>query len=282
MDSSKILAIVVSFNGLQSTIDCVLALLDQVEHVLVVDNGSEYASKASLAKLTNYHRVSLEFLDKNRGIGYALNVGTRYALKNGYRWILTMDQDSIIHKNMIGLFRIAIQKNPEWVCLCPSLAIHGKLKKEKDTVVKYAITSGNLIRVDAVRDVGFFDEELFIDGVDFDFSLRMRASGKSIHRIGDAILYHQLGNRHNFSGPLARFYTAHSPLRRYYMYRNFTYLAKRYFISAPSFIVKLAVSHGILLCLTIIYDDDPKQSMRMIIAGVIDSLMGRMGRKEER
>lgn len=281
MNNSEILAIVVSFNGLQATAECVKALIGDVGGVLIVDNGSESTSLEILYGLSEDNRITLECLGENLGMGHALNIGARFALENGYRWLLTMDQDSLVDKNMIPMYLRTIEKHPMWVCLSPSIADHGMLRRQEDASVKYAITSGNLVRADVVRDVSFYDEALFIDSIDFDFSLRLRAMGHSIHRVGDAVLWHQLGAAHEIPSSLAKFYTSHSPLRRYYTYRNLLYMIKKHFFTAPGFITKLTVSHVLLLPLIITYDNDPKRSLRMIAVGIMDYLLGRMGRREE-
>ena len=115
MNSSEILAIVVSYNGIQTTADCVKALSEQVGGVLVVDNGSDEASLACLSPLLEEGRVTLECLGSNHGIGYALNVGARFARAHGYRWVLTMDQDSLVDKSMIPLYIRAVEEHPAWV-----------------------------------------------------------------------------------------------------------------------------------------------------------------------
>src|SRR5262245_51535183 len=102
---ADILAVVVSYNGGSKTVRTIEALAGQVGSVLVVDNASGAASRELLDALSGRADVMLHFLEQNRGISFALNHAVRVARERGYRWLLTMDQDSLADRNMIEEFR---------------------------------------------------------------------------------------------------------------------------------------------------------------------------------
>jgi rhamnosyltransferase len=125
--------------------------------------------------------------------------------------------------------------------------------------------------------IGGYNEEYFIDCVDFDFSLRVRRAGYKILKDPAALLFHELGEKNNLPKLYKRYYALHSPLRRYYMSRNFLYLAQKYVVSDFGFIFKLLLSHVISFVLLIFYDPKPVTSVTMIFRGVSDFFVGKAG-----
>jgi len=274
----EILAVVVSYNGSSKTLRTIEALLGQVGGVLVVDNASGVESMELLRSLESRPRVSLLLLDRNQGVGFALNQAIRIARERGFHWLLTMDQDSVADGAMIDEFRVAVSRHPEWACLTPNLALHGAAAQgRRDEPVDYAITSGNLVRMDIFDKTGPYDEAMFVDQLDFDFSLRVRKAGFGIYRVANAILIHELGDAGAPRTFLGRFHTFHSPLRRYYSYRNYLHLAKRHVRDFPGFVAKLAVVHALLLVTIVIYGRDRARSLLFIARGVRDFFRHRMG-----
>jgi rhamnosyltransferase len=279
MKPEEILAVVVSFNGGAKTVETVQALRGQVGHVHVVDNGSTAASLALLEALEALPGVSVRRLPENQGIGAALNAGLERAREGGYRWLLTMDQDSRADPGMVEAFRRSAVDHPDRECLAPTLIVNGVRGSAGDAEVRYAITSGSIVDLRLLERVGPFDESMFIDCVDFDFCLRVRAGGGRIFRVGDALLHHELGERRQVPGPLARFYTQHPPARRYYMFRNYCVLAMRHGRRFPGFIVKLGAAHVILAGLILVHDEGRRESFSAIVEGIGDFLRGRTGRR---
>ena len=273
-----ILAVVVSFNGRGKTVRTVEALLGHVGHVLVVDNASDSSSIAHLKSLEWHSDVSIHFLEHNCGISFALNHAIRIAHEQRYRWLLTMDQDSLIDGAMLEEFQAAVMRNPAWACLTPTLVFEGReIDRGCDEAVGYAITSGNLVRMDVFDKIGLYDEDMFVDQLDFDFSLRVRKAGFGIYRVAKATLYHELGDAGVPRAFLGRFHTFHSPLRRYYSYRNYLLLAKRHARDFPGFIVKLAIVHLLQLVTIAMYGRDRVRSFIFIWRGVLDFSRNRTG-----
>lgn len=263
---NDILAVVVSFNGLNKTLLTVKSLMGNVGHILIVDNGSDEESIALLESFDD-SSVSVLLLKENKGIGFALNIGVEVARANGYHWLLTMDQDSLIDPGMIKAYQAAIQNNQDLECLTPNIDALGPV--EESTYVNYAITSGNLVRVSVFDDVGLYDEQFFIDYVDFEFSLRYRKHGGRIYCVQNAQMKHQLGDISNCQKVSSIFYTSHSPLRRYYMFRNHLYLLERYFLSFPILMTKLTTALLFLFALLIVNDEEPRISYSYIFRGVV-------------
>jgi len=278
MKPDEILAIVVSYNGSGKIQATVQALIGQVGGICIVDNGSAPETQSVLEALACWPRVTVLRLGENRGIGHALNLGMARARTEGFPWVLTMDQDSLAGPTMVEAYSRSIQNHPERVCLAPDVILQGQPHSpRKSGPVPYAITSGNLVRTDLFDQAGAYNEELFIDSVDFDFCLRVRRQGWEIWRVGDAQLLHELGEPHAVPWPFSRIYTSHSPTRRYYMFRNFFYLAEQHIQRFPVFIVKSAIVHVLLLLLVPFFDQSPLESLTAIGEGIRDFFSGHLG-----
>ncbi len=277
ISAKDVLAVVVSYNGVLQTRRAVIALRNQVGHIEIVDNGSEPESLEILNALSREPGVGVTYLGKNRGIGYALNIGVQLARDRGFRWLLTMDQDSVVDPTMIQAYAATVERDPTCVCLTPTIRGDHRSVNGTTRPVRYAITSGNLVRVSLFDEIGLYDEGFFIDCIDFDFCLRLRYAGHKIHRVPNAWMKHRVGEQFSQGEYLKRVYGRHPPSRRYYMSRNFMYLAERHVLHFPWFIVKLGSLQLLLTILVGFFDPKPSQSYTAIARGVVDYLARRTG-----
>jgi rhamnosyltransferase len=282
MNSKDVLAVVVSYNGLQKTRQTVDAVRKQVGHIHIVDNGSDAESLGVLESLEREPGITVERLGENRGVGYALNRGVQRARQMGCTWLLTMDQDSVVDDSLIEAYRVAVEQDPGSMCLAPRIANSIRGKDAVGGAINYAITSGNLVRVSIFDQIGSYDEGFFIDCLDFDFCLRLRRAGYAIHRVPAALMQHQLGDTVDLLQAVRKYYALHSPVRRYYMYRNFMYMAERYLFEFPGFIVRLGLSSMLLLLLIGFLDPSPLASYRAIARGMWDYAVRKDGPYVER
>ena len=89
--------------------DCVLnninSYIDSLETLYIVDNSSSNNSKKFKGKKIRYI-----YNKGNLGIAEALNIGAKRAIKDGYKWLLTMDQDSCFDKYSIGKMVVFLGK----------------------------------------------------------------------------------------------------------------------------------------------------------------------------
>ena len=65
-------------------------ITDQTDELLIIDNASENFSQIKTLAAGKFIE-----LEKNHGIAYALRRLMDFANKNGYDWVLTLDQDSV-------------------------------------------------------------------------------------------------------------------------------------------------------------------------------------------
>jgi rhamnosyltransferase len=279
-------AVVVSYNGGTLINDTVNALISQVAKVLIVDNHSDEETRKALHDLEEIG-ISVIYNNDNYGIAYALNQGVQFARDNGYQWLLTMDQDSIADEYMVSdLLACAdnFSDDSKYVSFSPifiddkhtkeSYKISSGTYQERYTV----ITSGNLIKTDVFRDVGRFEDKLFIDCVDFEFCLRLRQYGYKIVRCYKAQLFHSLGEviKYNIFGIEAPT-TFHTPERRYYIMRNHIYILKRYSVSFPLYCIRKQISIINLIMQVLFLERDKAKNFKYLFKGFSDGIFNRFG-----
>ena len=235
----KVAAIIVSYNPDSNLFDSINLLLNQVEKVIIVDNGSK-EKYVKYIKSINEDKIEIILNKENLGIATALNIGVRKALENGYEWILTMDQDSKASPDMVKkMFNVYNSINREErkdiLSIFPNFvderiqSIEENSNMNSYEYVDADITSGNLLRKEVFEKVGFFDDSLFIDLVDTDFCMRLNEKNIKMIKVRDAILYHSLGESQSVKSIFGKFNTSnHSALRRYYMTRNRFYTWEKY------------------------------------------------------
>lgn len=290
----SICAVVVSYHPVAELIENVAALLEQVDEVVIVDNGSGVESKALLERLGGYSKVSIIYNRENLGIAAALNIGVRHAKAAGHQWVATFDQDSKVTPGMIKTMLQAYDTYPQKekvASLSPRYQNQStgqiatnRLKSSRDDGLRYAevlvvMTSGSLIKTSVFDAVGYFNESLFIDHVDSEFCLRCASRGYKILEVNDAILLHCTGApvQHKFLGKL-RLTSNHSILRRYYMARNGIYVYKKFAFTYPRWVANDAYRFLKTIIMLAMFETDKRQKLAAIIRGVIHGLFGRMGK----
>jgi rhamnosyltransferase len=119
------------------------------------------------------------------------------------------------------------------------------------------ITSGMTFRLQDIKDIGYFDEDLFLDMVDFDICWRALANGKLIAVDKDIKMPHEVGIN-TIKIPF-KILPISSPIRNYYQMRNVLYCAmyknKKSKVSAKKLILFISANicdkfcHFCLFCL---------------------------------
>lgn len=219
----KICAGIVTYNpnlGLLS--ECVSSIINQVDKIFIVDNGSRNIEDINVY-CDSIKKVILIKFGVNKGIATALNRIGYESYINSYDYFLTLDQDSVCQNNIISMYSQYIEDKTIGM-FCPEikLRIHNKVEvTDIDTeYVDTAITSGCLVNTAAWFKVKFWDA-LFIDKVDDDFCYALAKASYKILKVKKVILEHEIGNPSLFSFCGLKFYTdSYPPFRYYYIARN--------------------------------------------------------------
>lgn len=197
--ANSIIAGIVLYNPdlerLQLNVD---AIKNDIDSILLVDNNSKNISEIQF--FANKQGIDLIQNEKNEGLPRTFNAMIKFANKNGFENLLLLDQDSICANNLIDLYKKNISK--DYVCITPRI-VH-RLKEyeekyginsesEKELIIE-SINSGTLINLSILPPDIKFNENLFVDCVDFDFFLQLKKRDLKILRINSTSLFCDLGN----------------------------------------------------------------------------------------
>ena len=284
---------------------CFNSLKGQVDHAVIVntstDNGATTRALSHLSQNDNAFADVLECPENN--LAMAQNMGIQHALANNYDWVLLLDHDSRLGAGMISSMEHAYNNAASRLNIAviapnlqdPSvetkqrylLAWHHYWFKQQtfdeDTpVIDYVLcvaASGSLIPARVLRVNEFaMDESFVIDYIDTDFCLRVGVEGLRILAVRDAKLIHRIGERkqHKFCG-LTITTTNHSPLRRYYLYRNRLQTWKRYAFEHPSFLMFDLLRTVYEMWRIILFETNKAKKFQYVVKGIWDGLRGVRG-----
>jgi rhamnosyltransferase len=282
----QVCAVIVCHNGAPTVAQTVRALKNRVGRIVIIDNASD-AATLSVLQAAAADGIPVIFNDSNLGVAHALNQGIEYAEQHGFPWLLTMDQDSIADEHMVaGLLGCAagFSGDSRYGSFSP-LFIDDKHTEEsygpadRSFSERYTvITSGNLVKTELFREVGRFEEKLFIDGVDLEFCLRLRKRGYRIVRCHNARLFHSLGQvvPYRLFG-ISLLTTQHAPLRKYYIVRNYLFILNRYLTSYPLYCMRKLFNILNLIMQILLLEPDKSASLGYLAKGLRDGIGGRWG-----
>lgn len=220
-------------------------VLDQVDEVIVFDNDGNQRDLFSddfVVYLTE---------GQNKGIAYALNRIMERAKEDKCDWVITLDQDTYLPKDMITYLKKYVNENNVAI-ICPQVIDKRRkylqVKKGKDDFidVDFCITSASCTNLNIWEELGGFDEWLFIDFVDNDFCKRIKLEGYRIIQLQNLVIDQEFGKitpkspkwvdfylwlsriTHNKNIAKLSYHKEVSPLRVYYVHRNLLYLNKKF------------------------------------------------------
>ncbi|MBD3923448.1 glycosyltransferase [Nocardioides cavernae] len=283
----------------------VSAIKDQVTTVWVYDNGSSNVEAAAEA-LRPISGVRLVRSGSNDGIAAAFNAVARMARDAGFKWLVTLDQDSVAPAGMVAA--LASKAKPGTPLIAPHIVDRNKttvaavqatalppVEYFSRAASKGAITSGALLDLGVLEEVGGFDETFFIDYVDYDLNMRLMRAGYKIARANDTHLSHAVGEarqtwlftpRRGVDGRwrIERFYAfGHSPTRCYYKARNRVLYSRKHWRSVG------LRNEGIVqipqqIALTLLFEDQKIAKLRAFARGTYEGFRapldnGRQARK---
>src|SRR5207302_606298 len=129
----------------------------------------------------------------NLGLATGLNIGVQWAIEKRFAWVLLLDQDTMPHPDMLQQFRQTFVESlhPETIALIGARFAAASPDRYRP---EDAITSGSLVSLAAIAVAGRFREDFFIDFIDIDFNLRVRALGLDIVIVPQVIMDHRIGN----------------------------------------------------------------------------------------
>ncbi|MCO8068296.1 glycosyltransferase family 2 protein [Acinetobacter schindleri] len=286
----NIFAVIVTYNpDIYKISTLVQSLLVDCVRVIVVDNCSSNFNH----EFDFNNDIEIISLNKNFGIAYAQNIGINKAIALKAESIIFFDQDSNITDGFIGNLILGFKKiqsideniaaiGPRFIdekkgFYFPALRFnkHGLIDKisveniSSPVEVSFLISSGTLVSVDALNDIGLMKEEFFIDFVDTEWCFRALSKGYKIYMSERAVMKHSIGDDtlkiYKFNIPV------HSGFRRYYRIRNLFFMWKMSYIPKV-LIIKLMITNFIIQILLFLIKDKKKEYLKFYIKAVKDGL----------
>jgi GT2 family glycosyltransferase len=220
--SSSTVVIILNWNSKDLTAQCirsVLAMNTRDHDTIVVDNGSRDGSVEYLRR--EFPQIVVLPQERNLGFAAGCNVGIKEALKRGAEYVLPLNNDAIVDSNMIEALLEVAEKHPSAAIVSPKIYFYDSPnrfwwaggsfslwtgipkhvgRKDRDNgqfeatrTLDWATGCAALMRCEALKHVGLFEEQLFGNGEDLDLSLRVRRAGFEIWFAPKARVWHKEG-----------------------------------------------------------------------------------------
>lgn len=276
-------------------------LAEQTHRTVIVDNGSNLCVDKFLLESGLSDQVDVILQAENYGLAQAQNVGIEFARAAGASHVVIFDQDSLPDEGMISRLLFALEsleaEGVRVAAVAPAYkdeatsALSGFVRNScfgyrrvtplpgrSVAEADFLISSGSLIPVSVLADVGLMDAALFIDHIDTEWCFRARYMGYRLFGVDGAVMLHSLGDRRvRFWFLRWRMVPYHSPFRYYYIYRNSFALFRRNYM--PLSWKFSDFSRNIrAFCFFALFSAQRKDVVRMMIRGVSDGLRLRLGK----
>lgn len=305
-EALSIASVTVVFNGahgLRQHLESLRRQTRKLAEIVVVDNASIDGTGALLAR--EFPEVTVLTLAQNYGVGGGLSAGLEYAaMQKKHDWVWIFDQDSVPEpealERLIEGLKYVDDGEKKAAVLAPicvhretgmtsyGLAWRGSRlvptaedPSQPVTLLDTVISSGSLVRREALETAGLPRADFFMDFVDHEHCLRLRRYGFEIAVVRDSRLQHSQGEPSKVSLlGRTKYWSDHIPWREYYMTRNEIFTMWKYY---PRFAVK-----GLLLCRLarhaagiLLFGKRKLDCLRMMHRGIADGRNGRLGIRKD-
>jgi hypothetical protein len=245
MSDPSVVIVILTYNSAPHIRECLasLALLDYSNFEIVVVDNASTDDTVSLAR-TDTLAPTVIVNETNLGYAEGNNVGLRYALSANADYVLVLNDDVIVARDLLTQLVRAAQANPHAALLGPIVyhysapeviqsaggalgswtfphrGINEPDRGQFNRVESVAWLSGCAILAScqALKTIGLFDPDFFMYWEDVDWCLRAQKAGYQVLLVPQAKLWHK-GVQISY---------APSPRVAYYMARNELYLLAKH------------------------------------------------------
>jgi GT2 family glycosyltransferase len=214
--------VLLNWNSGDMTAECIRSLLKMNAKdyaIIVVDNGSKDGSTAYLQE--QFPEITVLPQDHNLGFAAGCNVGMKLALEWGVKFVLPLNNDTVVDPDFLTQLLIAAGEHPQAGMISPKIyfweppssiwwaggsfnlwtgipkhvgrKVVDQGQFSSGGVVDWATGCAVLIQCQVLRETGLFDESFFGNAEDLDLSLRMRKAGYQVWFAPKAKLWHKEG-----------------------------------------------------------------------------------------
>lgn len=254
-----------------------------LKQLYVYDNSETKTPGIEEALFKLNPSIEYKYFNANEGIAKRLNQAMDQAAFNHYDYLLTMDQDSAFKAGDFEKYKSLIQSTAynhvaQFGVNCQPNFTQSKEQPEEALTL---ITSGSILNLSLTKNIGPFNEALFIDFVDAEFSYRVIQNGYLNLMFSNIVLNHALGKLVEGTSLVSfkkSLRITHAPIRVYYIVRNGLYLL----LKARG--LTSVMKKDVIRCIKIIKNDliyNPQLAAvyKNLFAGIYAFLTNRMGKK---
>jgi GT2 family glycosyltransferase len=226
MNSAKVCIIIINWNGLEDTIECLESLKKIVYphyEIIVVDNASS-GNDVEVLKETYGDYIHIITNDKNYGFSEGNNIGIRYALARQSDYVFLLNNDTIVDANFLTELVLVAEESDKGGILGGKIyyyaspnrfqSVGGKIHwwlgyiqdiSGKDDVGQfdqvaerdYVYATAMLIKRQVIEELGLLDSSLFFGMEDYDYCARAKKAGFQVLYIPGAKIWHKQGASRN-------------------------------------------------------------------------------------
>lgn len=213
--------IIVAFNSIEIIEQCLVHLNTEKYDVIVVDNASLDGTSELVS--SKFPKVNLIRSEKNLGYGRANNVGL---MKANTEYSLVLNPDAVILEEDIEVCLQVLDSHPLIALANPKILERlEEVIPETDTQledIKFAHGGVLFMRMSVFREIGFFDEEIFMFGEDNEISDRSISHNYRNVAINNAKSLHLGGasSKKNLRNTYRRFWHLGWSKSRYRIFRK--------------------------------------------------------------
>lgn len=254
--------------------------------VFIVIDNSPVDHRDMIRRLDPSSNIVYLWSGVNEGIAKALNLACATAMQQQCDWLLTMDQDSRFKPGdfpkLVAAIDIAGKEYPNIGILTPYHDVQEQFRRvpgQRFTTISGAMTSGNLLSLEAYRRTGPFEEKLFIDYVDHEYCLRLRKNNFAIVQYNEVLLEHALGDfkiKSVFGRKMG--VSNHNHIRRYYKVRNGLYTVQKHFSFDKPFGLEILRNLFTDFLKIVVFEKNKLLKTGATIRGVWHFIIGRYGK----
>ena len=212
----KIAVIIINWKKYDFTSKCIDSVLNSSHknlRIILIDNESQCDFSDEINKNDKIYIIKNK---NNEGFARSNNQGIKYSIKNGFDYVLLLNNDTKINNNLIELLlKQATTLNQKIVQplilnydgtkiwnaggtinnIFGTFQTHKKGENFKNFKSNMNFTDWFtgccvLIKSEVFTDIGYFDERFFAYYEDVDFSIRLKSKGYSVAMMNDSYLKH--------------------------------------------------------------------------------------------
>lgn len=272
MEKVLFAALFILYNPLENEIKSIKKAINLFDRVYIYDNSP-------IKCINSFPEDKIEYFwtGNNDGLSIAYNYIIKRAKIDGVKWITLFDQDSEISSEMVLLIKdyVCSHETDTIAAVVPAIQYGETLPENtSEHFVTWAINSGETINIDCItKNNIIYDENLFLDRVDRDFSKQVELKGLKMVQVQNAVLKHQLGEKY-------KGHTIHSPLRNYYIFKNRLYYNDKYYGTLKSGFLSFMQSSRQIIEI-FLSRKNVRDNLKMIREAEIDYRNGKMGKKND-